>query len=281
MATTRSQIRKNKTIRSHIRYVFERYIRPFLFIAGGLLLVAWLGAWLWLGGYIQKASDFLHEQYLEATLSLGFEVKEVLIEGRDNTDADALRAIINVRPGDPMMSFNPDTARSLIEKISWVKSVRVERRFPSTLYIHLYERIPAAFWKEGERNVVIDQDGVVLDNKDLTRFGDLIQLYGEGANEQVANLFEYLKGQPDIAEKVIGAAWINERRWDVLFNNGIRAKFPETDFGLALAALAKANKHEKLLERNIKEIDLRQTGRIIIKTERGQLEDLIPLISSE
>lgn len=112
------------------------------------------------------------------------------MEGRDQTDADILLALLNIRRGDPLFSFHPASARKMVEQIAWVEKARVERRFPDTVYVRLTERKPFALWQHDGRVRLIDRHGVVLTERGLKEYGDMLILVGEKAPEQAGQLEE-------------------------------------------------------------------------------------------
>lgn len=204
---------------------------------------------------------------------MGFVVERVEIEGRVNTDPGIIRALLNTRPGDPIFAFDPDEAHDVLSRISWVRAVTIQRRFPDEIYIRLEERKPFALWHRQGQKVLVDRHGVILSDHDLARFEGLPFLRGEGAPDKAAALFAMLGAEPRIAGRFNGAVRIGQRRWDLILENGIRVKLPAEDMGLALARLADAQKQDKLMDKNIATIDLRMEDRIVIRTKPGAVRD--------
>ena len=117
------------------------------------------------------------------TARAGFSVETILVEGRRYTDSDALKAIMNLDKGEPLLAFNIKAARNMIAKLSWVKSVHVERRLPNTIYVQIKERKPFALWQREKRLSLIDKDGFVLTEHNLNPFRDLVIIVGKGAEK--------------------------------------------------------------------------------------------------
>lgn len=207
-----------------------------------------------------------------ASGALGFNIANVLVEGREYTDADTLRAIINVRKGDPLFSLNPEEAKDMLEKVSWIKTAEVQRRLPDTVYIRLDERKPLALWQHNRKLSLIDGDGVVLTSRNLQKFSDLVIVTGEDAEHNAAPLMDYLNAEPSIRERVEAAAFISGRRWNIRLKDGKILKLPEDDIGFALRRLALLDEEEKLLERSILSVDLRERDRVSVQTTPGAVE---------
>ncbi len=200
-------------------------------------------------------------------------MQNILVEGRINSDADVLKALINIERGDPIFAFDPKDAKSLIERIAWVKEAHVERRLPGTIYIGLVERKPVALWQNKKKIRVIDSEGVTLTDRRIEPFKDLIILVGESAPQHAPDLLAFLAVEPLINDKIEAAIWIGERRWDLKLKNGIKVKLPENDMGLALRRLAKAQAEDGLLEKDLIVVDMREADRITVRTRPGAVKE--------
>ncbi|MCB1530965.1 MAG: FtsQ-type POTRA domain-containing protein [Rhodospirillales bacterium] len=203
----------------------------------------------------------------------GFSVRNVLVEGREYTDSEALKAIVNVQKGDPLFAFNPKAAQEAVEKLSWVRSVHVERRLPDTVYLRLTERKPLALWQRKGKLSVIDEEGTVLTSYKLERFQDLIILVGEDAPVHAQALLEVLEVEPEIKEMVEAATFVSDRRWDLKLKTGVIVKLPEEELGLALRRLSFTHREEGLLKKDVRSIDLRDPNKITVRTHPGAVQE--------
>ena len=241
-------------------------------IGGGTVFVLWLGAWLVLGGVPQRIGLWVADSTLQASARAGFAVEDILVEGRVNTDPAILRALVNATPGDPLFAFDPRAARDLIARIAWVKSARVERRLPGTIYIGLVERTPLALWQNKGKVRVIDAEGVTLTDTNLMPFKDLPIVVGEDAPATVGALFGLLAAEPLLQARIEAATRVGGRRWDLRLKNGMTIKLPEEDAALALRRLALAQEEDGLLDKDLTVIDARQADRLTVRTRPGAVE---------
>ena len=245
------------------------WMKRFGFAMVVLLGVIWISSWLYLSGSLARAGDWTEDKILKASADMGFAVDNILVEGREHSDASVLLAMINIEKGDPLFSFNPEDAQELIAQMGWVDEVRVERRWPDTIYVGLKERQPMALWQSEKRLKLLDQSGQVIVTNDLQRFADLIMVSGEGAPEETVALIGNLKAQPEIYDAVETASWVGARRWDLRLKNGIHIRLPEEDAALAIRRLAEAHAQDDVLNKDVKTIDLREGDRISILTKSG------------
>ncbi|MFK7839307.1 MAG: cell division protein FtsQ/DivIB [Bdellovibrionales bacterium] len=235
--------------------------------------VLWLGAWFFMSDADTHTADWMHARMVDATASVGFEVDNILIEGRNYTDPEILKAIINVRRGDPLFDFDPKTAKEGIQRIGWVETAHVERRLPDTLFIRLNERKPIALWQTNKKLKLIDINGDIIPVSNMQQFENLVIVIGENAPANTQELFQILVGEPDIFKDIESAGLIADRRWDVIMKSGVRVKLPETDIALAISSLAKAHREDAILDKDLKVIDLRDPTRMIVRTKPGATQE--------
>lgn len=277
--------RKKKPGQAGLADRLFRLKRLFPLLAGALLFV-WLISWLWLGGFITQGLNWTQAQFYEVSAQNGFAVEEIVIEGVTYADHDSIKALLNIRRGESIFALDPSSAQGLIEQISWVATAQISRQLPNRILVRIDERLPVAFYQNADQKLfVVDPEGVKLTSENLVRFkgGEGLQkmltFYGDGALDHLWPLLQLLAAEPEIYAQLSGAAYIGQRRWDLLSANGIRIQLPEDDPGYALRRLALADAENQILRRKLERIDLRQPDRMILQTARGNVEDLIPLLS--
>lgn len=200
---------------------------------------------------------------------MGFGIENVLVEGRHNTDRDLLLSLLNVEKGDALFGVPLRDAKEQIEKISWVKSVTLKRQLPDTLLVTLEERIPMALWQRDGKVSVIDEEGVVLTNRNMAQFKDFIIFTGKNVSRHAGAFMTLLVAEPTLHQKVEAAQYISDRRWNLKLKNGLLVQLPEEDMSFALSQLAAHQEKDGLLDKNIKALDLRMFPRIIVQTHPG------------
>lgn len=245
-------------------------------VFGGVMLLGWAVSWFIISESHIATSNWIKNQTLNITASAGFEIEEILVKGRENTNPDLLMAIINVGQGDPIFLFDPQDAKAKIEEISWVESAHVERRLPGTIYIGLTERVPFALWHNDGVLSVIDVNGTVITKDEIAPFKDLMMIRGEGAAKKAGALLKTLSGERVLYALIDHAELIDKRRWDLLLKDGKRIKLPEKDFAIAMRNIIKHHEQEDILgKESVTDIDARYKGRLIVRTKLGTVQDYI------
>lgn len=232
----------------------------------GLLVTAFLGIpyALYATGWLPEKYDQTKQSWLTHTAGTGLAVSDIYVVGRNETTGPDVLAAIDVQKGQPLLAFDPATAKERIEKLPWVRQARIERRFPGTVMVSLTERAPIGFLQKEGRLSLIDESGTVLATEGLARWAGLPILIGEGAPQHTPALLEILSNHPDLRPRIKAFTYIGQRRWDLHLTNNIIINLPETDPAAALERLESAQADSRVLEKDIRAIDLRLPDRMII-----------------
>lgn len=264
--------RRRDRVRQKRRWLGKGFTRLTLLT----VLLALIGGayWAYSSSAYTYGMNWAQRKAIELSADAGFTVQNFLVEGREYSDADALMALINVRKGEPLFSFDPDSAKKLIEEITWVEKAHVERRLPDTIYIRLYERVPLALWRKPDGTLVlIDHEGKILTSENLERFADFVMVSGKGANKVAADLVAMLDTEPEMKKRLDVATWVEERRWTLHLKDGKTVLLPEKDKELALSKLMRKHEKEGVLDKAMTSIDARDPSRFIVQTPPGMVQD--------
>lgn len=276
MAVKRKTYQKKTTARKPFWESLLEWILGFfkkLVIPG---LVLWLVAWLWVGGLFARAGDAVWHGFVDWTAAQGLTVTDIVVEGRNRTLLTDLQKAIAVKPNDSLLAVDVEAIRDRIVYLGWVDTVVVRRSYNGVVTIDLTERVPFVIWdRPGRGKVVVDTNGKVIDVANVKDFKSLLNVRGVDAPHYAADLMRMIIAEPDVAKYINGAEWIGDRRWDLLTTMGTHIHLPAEDMGLALSRLAKAQREQNILDRDLKSLDLRVDDRIIIETPRGQARDVI------
>jgi cell division protein FtsQ len=242
----------------------RRLVRPIARgIAGfaALLLIAWVVRSNGPGGTLTT----MRERLGHATAAAGLRVEDVVIEGRANTPEPLLRAAIGVAKGDPILGFSVADARARIETLSWVEHATVERRLPGTIVVSLKERRPFAIWQSQGKFVLIDRDGQIVADQEVTQFSHLPLVVGPGAPAGSAVLLDDLTAHPALRARVVAAMRIGERRWNLRLQSGTEILLPEGAEAAAIERLDSLEQAHALLDRPLQVVDMRLPDRLVVR----------------
>ena len=250
------------------RRVWPRWMRPALLVSAVVLILCGLGGagvWAVRAGMVETAVAKVVTYYELANRSAGLVVREVLVDGRQETSRERMLVALKVNRGDLILMFDVDEARERLQSMGWIASARVERHLPDTIRVSVVERVPVAVWQHKGKFLLVDAAGTVIGSDGVERFRDLKIIVGKDAPKHAQALIAMLLEHPKLMTRVKAAFRSGGRRWNLRMDNGIDVRLPETDAFAAWDRLAKYEAQHKLLGRDIGSIDLRLPDRVVVK----------------
>jgi cell division protein FtsQ len=241
------------------------------FIKMGLILgIAFIfPALLWWAEYPQRIGNFVSDSFVAATGRVGFCLSDVLVEGRQHAPIDKILKVVNVRRGDPLLSYDPYQIKRNLEEISWIRQATVKRQLPDIIFIQLNERHPVALWQHQQRHYLVDEQGVVISSDNLEAFDKLPIIVGGDAPVHAPHILHLLEKFPDIRNKITALVRVGERRWDLHLDRTLQIKLPETNVEEALVRLNLLIQQKKVNPREVSVVDLRVKNQMVMRLSPG------------
>ena len=243
-----------------------------------------------------KTWEWGERQLLRGSILIGFTIQNITIAGNEKTTREEILGRINIKLESPLYEFSLAEAKAQLESIPWVQNATIVRNPPSDIAITIVERKPVAIWQFNGKKALIDNDGVVLqylNGKDAlgrndadktaiylanssdtvnhpsgivsSDYSSLLLVTGDGAATHVSEIIHLLNSDPSLAKRVTAAIYINNRRWDLEFDHRVTVKLPEQKtIATAWGRLSRLQESDKILERQIEVLDLRNPDRLYI-----------------
>ena len=240
-------------------------IRPFAAAFAVLVLASGIVAFTYSAYYAEK-KEMLSYLVQQAAMTADLRLNEIFVRGRGRTPQKALLEILKAERGMPLTAIDIGKAREEIQRLPWVKTVEIERRLPHFLLINLTERTPIAVWQNQGIYKPIDSDGQIIETT-VRKLNGLPLILGMEAPEKTPELLSFLAQEPELMRRVKAGIRIGKRRWNVILDDlddGITVRLPESDPASEWGRLARLNKTQGLLDREISMIDLRQPDKLIV-----------------
>lgn len=89
-------------------------------------------------------------------------LRTVSVQGTKIVNPDQIQAALAPLQGKPLPQISEDQVKALLKPLVQVKDVSAKALPPSTLQVHITERIPVALVKQGDTFQLVDVDGVQL-----------------------------------------------------------------------------------------------------------------------
>ena len=231
------------------------------FIAGLILFgVIYLCYVFPLNGWL----PIIEKKFMDTSVSLGFSLQNVFVEGRKNTRVEEILQNMQVEKGMPILNLDTDAILKNIKNLPWVKEGLIKRKLPSSIFVYLEEKRPIALWKSADKFLLIAEWGAVINTKEIDGYNGLILISGIDAPRFVTNLIQIINLVPNLAKNVKAATRVGARRWDVFLKDGTKIMLPESGTLTAWVRLGEIfNKNIIFRETNL--VDLRIRDRIILR----------------
>ena len=203
-----------------------------------------------------------------------FRVSLMSVEGASRDLSDAVRAKLALRL--PMSSFDLDLAalRAKIEALDAVASAELRVRSGGVLQVLLTEREPVMVWRKDTGLELLDKTGhrvaSLIARADRA---DLPLVAGEGANTALAEARQIYEAAAPIAPRLRGLVRVGDRRWDMVLDRNQTIRLPQSNPIAALERLLALDQAEKLLDRDILTIDLRNQDRPALRLAPFALDE--------
>lgn len=276
-------VASSAAVSAHGAFVLPRYLRkPFRLakrvFGGGVTLPRHLGTvglvvlFSATGLYGMVTGGHTNEVVKVTASTFGFAIETVNMSGNSETsDIDILQAL-NLDGETSLIGFDAEDARQAVAELPWVESVEIRKTYPGTVVVSLVERNAFAVWQSGDDLMLVDEYGEVIVPLNGSRYASLPLVVGEGAQKTGKDFIEVVAGYPELAAKVKAYARVSDRRWDLLFDNGVRVLLPEQDVKRALAEVEELDRSRNLLSRDILAVDMRLDDRVTIQLTASGVE---------
>ncbi|MBF0110034.1 MAG: FtsQ-type POTRA domain-containing protein [Magnetococcales bacterium] len=222
-----------------------------LLILGGLLLAA---ASFYLGWWIANQPG-------------RFVLTKIQMDGLIRSKMPEALEQIRIDKDSNLLWVDPRTIKDRLEMMPWIRSAWVRRIFPDTLTVQIKEKIPVCMGVIGERLFILDEYGQPI--KPFVA-GDPILLpvvrpaTNKDSAREIVWMINLLDRFPGLKETISEAVGFSGRRWALHTTRGIKLLISE-NAEQELGLLMKMQKKYNILDRKIKQVELRIPGKVAVR----------------
>ena len=252
------------------RTVQDRVVsgRPMFMLACGVIGLALLAA-LIVGGYAGRTFHRVNATLTALTDDAGFGISEVHLAGNRRVPPDAILAALGFGLGQSIFDADIQAARRRLEKLDWVASAEVKRRYPDDISVRIVEKLPFALWQSAAGLYVVERDGSIITAKGIEEFVHLPLLIGDGGSN-ASDIVDAVAQHRSLESRVKAYQRVSQRRWNLILDDGVLVKLPELGWQKELDALEHLIVDKGILERDVSEIDLRSPTQYFFVLRNGE-----------
>jgi len=201
----------------------------------------------------------------------GLAIGEISISGQTLTSEQAIFDALGIEPHTSTVSFDVEAARQRIAQLPAIDGVTVRKTYPGDVSVTVTEKIPVARWKVDGITFVVDASGEQI-GEDRGAYGDLPLVVGDGANDDAMVMIRALDQHPSLKDGLVALSRIADRRWDLIYDTGLRVQLPELGVARALRNLEFYQADYQLLDRDVTVVDLRVDTLVAVRPTKSEEE---------
>ena len=153
---------------------------------------------------------------------------------------------------------------NILKKKKLIKKFIITRTPENLLTIKIEEKNIIGLTEIKNNNYLIDEFNNLIEEKITPKLFHLPFFNGKNSHKN-ANLILSLIRKSDVSINYISFSFIDNRRWNINLNNGVKILLPETNIIDTLKLLKKIDSEHNILKGNFIEIDLRIYKKFFLK----------------
>ena len=191
-----------------------------------------------------------------------FSLKNININGVSYKEKKNIEEELSKLKNINIFKIKEDKILEKLTKFKFLESISVKKIIPSSININLSKTsILAKTFINGEE-FYIGKNGEFINHNQIFEKYTIPTVFGEFELKEFLNLYDTLNSQMLETNKIEYYYYFKNRRWDLVFSNGLTLKLPSKNKRDAIKIYKKLLNDEKLA--NTKIIDLRVTDQIIM-----------------
>ena len=191
-----------------------------------------------------------------------FGLSKININGLSNNEKKIIEIELNSLKKENLFKLSENSIKEKLNKFNFLEKIYVKKVIPSSLNINLTKTsILGKTFKDGE-NFYIGKNGKFINSNEIQVKDKIASVFGEFSISDFLNLQNTLTNYQLEAGKIENYYYYKNKRWDILFSNGLLLMLPSQNIEKSIKIYKKLLKNKNLT--NTKIIDLRIANQIII-----------------
>ena len=187
-------------------------------------------------------------------------MKEIKVIGLDEKNNNELINNLNFLKIENLFSLDKHNIKKIMSENTLIEKYSVFREYPSTINVKIDKTKFLAQIKKESNNFLLGSNGKLT--KTIEIKSDLPFIFGTFENKSFFNLKKAIDETSFNYNKIKNLFFFKSGRWDIETNNGLLIRLPKNEIKESLELLI--NFLNQNVEKEIKELDLRQKNQIII-----------------
>jgi len=197
----------------------------------------------------------------------GLAIGEISISGQSLTREQDIFDALGIQPHTSTLGFDVEAARQRVAELPAVETVIVRKTYPGDVDVLITEKTPVARWAVDGITFLIDGRGEQI-AETSPAYSGLPLVIGDGAADDALVMIRAMDNYPMLQDGLVALSRIADRRWDLIFDTGLRVQLPEQGVAQAMARLVSYQNDYQLLDRDVSVIDLRVDSVVAVRPNK-------------
>lgn len=185
-------------------------------------------------------------------------VKKISIYSEDK-NINEFVLLLNIDNKSKIDSLNLKELSKKISTIPDIKKSSIRKLSNGSVVLKIEKYKPVALWMDGKNYFIISSEGKIISN--YQKVDNKFLVIKGKVPSNIMSITSELKG---LIDKIDYVSWIEDRRWNIYFKNGLIIKLPEKNPYKILRSFMTINNLNDISSKKIEFIDLRNEN-IIVK----------------
>ena len=192
-----------------------------------------------------------------------FLIKKINVEGLLNVNRYDLESALEEFYGKNLIFLNREKLNKIGSNFSFIKEIKINKIYPSTLNIIVKENKPLGILIEKDKKILLLENGNEILNFKLNAEKNLLFVKGEGARKKFHKFYEILETTNFKIELIHELNHFDVNRWDIVLKNGKVVKLPTDRIVRSIEKFISI--YDKDNFSNFKIFDFRINGQLILE----------------
>ena len=191
-----------------------------------------------------------------------FSITKININGLSYNEKKIIETELNNFKNVNIFKLDKGIIFEKLYKFNFLERIYVNKVFPSTININLTKTNILGKTIRNGKNFYIGQNGKFINSEQLLEKNITTNVFGDFNTDEFLNLQKILKNHQVNFKKIENYFYFKNKRWDLLFSNGVTLKLPSKNIEKSLQIYKQLSNNGNLI--NTKIIDLRVHNQIVL-----------------
>ncbi|MDR1691637.1 MAG: FtsQ-type POTRA domain-containing protein, partial [Rickettsiales bacterium] len=169
---------------------------------------------------------------------------------------DEITSTLDINPSSTIFGYDVNKAKNELDKIPFIRSAKIKRRFPNTINVYINEKKVIAIFEEAGNFYPLDEKGeIILEPIATLDDNDFIIVSGYGAPKKFLEIFYKIKNNPSLYSNIAQIERVEDRRFNITLDDGKIIMLPSNNAISALDKVISLHNKQDLLNKSFKKLD--------------------------